>query len=50
VKKVEPLFGPLTAGYDLSADGQCFLAALPPDGEVAEPLTVVLNWTAGLKK
>ena len=50
VKKVEPLFGPLTTGYDVSADGQRFLALLPPEGEVAEPLTVVLNWTAGLKK
>jgi serine/threonine protein kinase len=50
VKKITPLFGPVTAGYGVSADGQRFLTALPPDGEVAEPLTVVLNWTSGLKK
>jgi serine/threonine protein kinase len=51
VKKVEPLFGLLSAGYyDVSADGQRFLVPLPPEEEIAEPLTVVLNWTAGLKK
>jgi hypothetical protein len=50
VKKVERLFGPVTAGFDVSADGQRFLTPLPPEGEVPEPLTVVLNWTAGLKK
>jgi WD40-like Beta Propeller Repeat len=50
VKNVELLFGPLDAGYDVSADGQRFLAPLTPEGEVHEPLTVVLNWTAGLKK
>ena len=50
VKKVTPLFGPVTAGFDVSADGQRFLTPLLPDGEVPEPLTVVLNWTAGLKK
>lgn len=50
MKKVEPLFELLSASYDVSSDGQRFLVALPPEGEVAEPLTVVLNWTAGLKK
>ena len=51
VKKVEPLFGPLGAGYyDVSDDGQRFLAPLPPEEEITEPLTVVVNWTAGLKK
>lgn len=54
VENVERLFGPLTsagtsAGYDVSADGQRFLALLPPEGETGGPLTVVENWTAGLK-
>jgi serine/threonine protein kinase len=52
LKKVETLFGPLAglANYDASADGQRFLALLPPEGETGGPMTVVLNWTAGLKK
>jgi len=51
VENVERLFGPLTtAGYDVSADGQRFLALLPPEGETGGPLTVVENWTAGLKR
>ena len=52
LKKVETLFGPKTglANYDASADGQRFLALLPPEGETGGPMTVVLNWTAGLKK
>ena len=49
---VRPLFGPLlTNGYDVSSDGQRFLAVLPEERAAApDPLTVVLNWTAGLKK
>ena len=49
---VRPLFGPLlTTGYDVSSDGQRFLAVLPEERAAApDPLTVVLNWTAGLKK
>jgi eukaryotic-like serine/threonine-protein kinase len=51
VDHVERLFGPLTsAGYDVSADGQRFLALLPPEGETGGPLTVVENWTAALKR
>jgi Tol biopolymer transport system component len=59
VKKVDALFGPLvsvsggvTSGnaYDVSTDGRRFLAAIPPEGDSREPLTVVQNWTAGLKK
>jgi hypothetical protein len=34
----------------VSADGRRFLAVAAPEGEVDEPLTVVQNWTAGLKK
>jgi hypothetical protein len=33
-----------------SADGQMFLVALQPPSPVSNPLTIVLNWTAGLKK
>jgi hypothetical protein len=36
--------------YDVG-DGQRFMAALPPEESTeAEPLTVALNWAAGLKK
>jgi len=36
--------------YDVSADGQRFLAIQPDEQAVPEPLTLVQNWTAGLKK
>jgi eukaryotic-like serine/threonine-protein kinase len=38
--------------YDVSADGQKFLvnSAPPQNGAAPAPITVVLNWTAGLKK
>jgi WD40 repeat protein len=36
--------------YDVSGDGQRFLiAALPEQSAVADPLTVILNWTSTLK-
>jgi serine/threonine protein kinase/Tol biopolymer transport system component len=50
------LFGPQpnpTVGYqyDVSPDGQRFLAILPNEQAAPpEPPTLVLNWTAGLKK
>ena len=51
---VHTLFGPLQAPngypYDVSADGQRFLAVVPNDLAIPEPLTLVLNWMAGLKK
>jgi Tol biopolymer transport system component len=51
--EVRPLFGPLTLGigyqYDLSADGQRILAVTPRSNG-SEPLTIVQNWPAGLKK
>jgi hypothetical protein len=37
-------------GYDVTADGQRFLAIVPNEHRIVEPLTVVQNWTAGLKK
>jgi Tol biopolymer transport system component len=37
--------------YDISADGQRVLAALPAERrKTAEPITLVENWTAALKK
>jgi eukaryotic-like serine/threonine-protein kinase len=50
VKKVDALFGPVTNNYDVSSDGQKFLVLVQPEGETGGPLTVVQNWTAGLKK
>jgi hypothetical protein len=54
VGKAHELFGPMLLGvgyeYEVTADGQCFLAAVPSGQPPPEPLTVVLNWTAGLKK
>jgi eukaryotic-like serine/threonine-protein kinase len=56
VGQVQPLFGdapnmrqgnPL---YDVSADGQHFLVRTLPEQKAGEPLTLVQNWTAGLKK
>jgi Tol biopolymer transport system component len=36
--------------YDVSADGQRFLINTTPEQSASAPITVVLNWTAGLKK
>jgi hypothetical protein len=48
------LFGPLLTGngyqYDVSADGQRLLAVLPSQQESVEPLALVQNWQAELKK
>jgi hypothetical protein len=50
VKRVDALFAPATTGYDVSSDGQKFLMLVHPEGETGGPLTLVQNWTAGLKK
>ena len=52
---VKPLFATriVFAGgyqYDVSADGQRFLINTIPEQATSAPITVVLNWTAGLKK
>jgi hypothetical protein len=51
---VRPLFVLLltAAGYqyDVSADGQRFLAIVANGQGTADSLTLVQNWTAGLKK
>ncbi len=55
VGQVRPLFTAtqMTQGnplYDVSADGQHFLLRTYPEQKSGEPLTLVQNWTAGLKK
>jgi len=57
VGKAEPLFSLVSSGhgrlfnyYDVSADGQHFLAIVPPEQPSPILLTVLQNWTAGLKK
>jgi serine/threonine protein kinase/Tol biopolymer transport system component len=57
VGQVRPLFGatPYTTEninplYDVSADGQHFLLRIFPEQKSGEPLTLVQNWTAGLRK
>jgi serine/threonine protein kinase/Tol biopolymer transport system component len=42
--------GATITGWDLSPDGKRFLFAAPPNTGRTIPFTVVLNWTAGLKK
>jgi hypothetical protein len=43
---------PGLTGYTPSQDGRRFLVNVPAGGEdaAAPPVTVVLNWTAGLKQ
>jgi serine/threonine protein kinase/Tol biopolymer transport system component len=42
---------PNVGDWDVTADGKRFLAAVPPVQQTAQtPLTVVLNWEAGLKR
>ena len=36
--------------YDVTGDGQRFLIGGPVSEAAATPITVVINWTAGLKK
>jgi hypothetical protein len=39
------------AGYfDVSGDGQRFLIPVQVEESLPEPITVVLNWTADLKR
>jgi Tol biopolymer transport system component len=40
----------LTTGWDLSPDGMRFLFITPPRASSVAPMTVVLNWAAGLHK
>ena len=51
---VKPLFQTRRAGprsqYDVTADGQRFLINTAPEQAASAPITVVVNWTAGLKR
>jgi hypothetical protein len=54
VRSVRPLFEPIPQSfghsYDVSADGKRFLVHTVAQQNNSEPLTVVHDWTAGLKK
>jgi serine/threonine protein kinase/Tol biopolymer transport system component len=55
VGAVKPLLGTHAAQggryrYDVSADGQRFLVNTLPEQTASAPITVVLNWTTGIKK
>jgi serine/threonine protein kinase/Tol biopolymer transport system component len=47
--RIPESFGGRLYPYDISADGQRILALMPDSAESA-PLTVLINWQAGLKK
>jgi len=40
---------PRRSRYQVSADGQRFLVNVPLEATLSAPITVVMNWTAGLK-
>jgi Tol biopolymer transport system component len=44
------LEGPQRSRYQVAANGQKFLAVVPSDSAMPASITVVTNWTAGLKK
>ena len=43
-------FGITRNRYDVTADGQTFVVNSTMVGNVSRPMTVVLNWTSGLRK
>ena len=49
-----PLFGPIIVGrgflYDVSADGQRFLAVVSQQSDPFGQIMLVQNWTAGLRR
>jgi len=49
---IQPIYGPLAGRivYQPAADGQRFLVLANVGGTAAPPITVVVNWHAGLKK
>jgi hypothetical protein len=44
------VFNGLRYPYDVTADGQRLLMSTVPGQASSAPITVVVNWTAGLKK
>ena len=45
-----PILFAIPYSYDVSADGQRFLALAPSTKAEGEPLTVIVNWQAGLER
>jgi len=41
---------PRRSRYHVAANGQRFLVNVPLESTLSAPITVVTNWTAGLKK
>ncbi|MGH9865823.1 MAG: hypothetical protein ACRD4H_10460 [Candidatus Acidiferrales bacterium] len=50
VGKVQPLFRPNIGSWDVTADGQKFVVVSPVEQKGSQPLTLVTNWPALLKK
>ena len=50
IRRREPVSSTDVSSYDVSADGQRFLVNTDVGETTSPPLTVALNWTAGLKK
>jgi len=50
VLTAKPLFDLDAFTFDVTADGQRFLVIAPAGESKRSPITVVLNWTAALKK
>lgn len=46
----DPLYPNLGIPYSVTADGQRFLINVAADDSRASPITVITNWTAGLKR
>ena len=44
------LFQKANGGYDVAADGQRFFMAALPEDAGSPPLSMIVNWTALLKK
>ena len=47
--EITPLGRPLRHQYDVTADGTRFLVNISSQTVESSPLTLVVNWTAGLK-
>jgi Tol biopolymer transport system component len=46
----DPLYPNLGTGYDVTPDGQRFLINSTIDESRASPITIVMNWTVGMKR
>ena len=50
VGTVKPLFEIRPGHYDVTADGQRFLMTTPVEQKASSPITLVINWSADLKR